>query len=81
MIFNLMPLKAMIEADFGKVCDEAMNGLVAVEMYYHSMTKTCCNVRYKIIFTDIQMPEMDGIAELTLIKHHEATLRQKNPTL
>ncbi len=38
----------------------AMNGLEAVEMFNKNYTKTCCNVRYKMIFMDINMPIMDG---------------------
>ena len=32
-VFNLMPLRIVIETNFEKVCDEAENGLKAVEMY------------------------------------------------
>ena len=45
------------------------------------MTKTCCEIRYKLILTDIQMPEMDGISEAIAIKQLERTLRQTNPDL
>ena len=58
--FNLIPLKGIVEGEFSKKCDEAINGLIAVDMYYKNMTKTCCNVRYRAIFMDIQMPVMDG---------------------
>ena len=79
--FNLIPLKGIIEVAYAKKCDEAVNGLLAVDMYYRNMTKTCCEIRYRVIFTDIQMPEMDGITELKQIKHHEKNLRSKNPAL
>ena len=39
----------------------AENGLIAVEKYQKNMTKSCCDVRYKVILLDIQMPVMDGI--------------------
>ena len=32
-----------------------------LEMYLANMTKKCCNVRYRIILTDVNMPRMDGI--------------------
>ena len=70
-----MPLRVVIEIQFDKVCDEAENGRIAVEMYRRSMTKTCCNKRYKIIFTDIEMPELDGVEELIQIKGLEKELR------
>jgi CheY-like chemotaxis protein len=59
----LIPLRALIEHQFGLKCDEATNGLIAVDMYIRNMAKTCCEVRYRVIFTDINMPEMDGITE------------------
>ena len=45
------------------------------------MTKTCCDVRYRVIFTDIQMPEMDGISEAKQIKEDERALLSRNPNL
>lgn len=33
-------------------------------MFRLKMHKKCCNRRYKLVITDIQMPEMDGF-ELT----------------
>ena len=63
VLFNLMPLKAIVEHQFGRKCDEATDGLIAVDMYFRNMTKTCCDVRYQVIFTDINMPVMDGITE------------------
>ena len=80
-VFNLMPLKVVIETNYNKVCDEAENGRIAVDMYKESMTKTCCDVRYKIIFTDIEMPELDGVEELVQIKQLETQLRLQNPKL
>ena len=81
VLFNLMPLKAIIDHTFSRKCDEAINGVIAVQMYLANMTKTCCNVRYRAIFTDIQMPEMDGITEAIEILKHEAELRRANPAL
>mmetsp|Transcript_26392 Transcript_26392/g.32947 ORF Transcript_26392/g.32947 Transcript_26392/m.32947 type:complete len:94 (+) Transcript_26392:219-500(+) len=61
LLMNLIPLKYIIMKNFRRGCDEAVNGLIAVDMYKRNMTKTCCQVRYRVIFSDIQMPEMDGI--------------------
>mmetsp|Transcript_15526 Transcript_15526/g.21035 ORF Transcript_15526/g.21035 Transcript_15526/m.21035 type:complete len:93 (+) Transcript_15526:231-509(+) len=71
----------MVESSFGKVCDEANNGQVALDMYKRSMTKTCCSKRYQVIFTDIQMPEMDGLTEATLIKKFEKQYRLNDKSL
>lgn len=80
-MFNLMPLKAVIQKQYGHKCDEAINGAIAVDMYCQSMTKTCCDVRYKCIFTDINMPEMDGITEAKQVIEHQKIFRKKNPSL
>ena len=45
------------------------------------MTKECCDVRYRCIFTDINMPEMDGITEARHIIALDKTLRKKDPSL
>lgn len=76
-----MPLKAIVEHQFGRKCDEATDGLIAVDMYFRNMTKTCCDVRYQVIFTDINMPVMDGITEAQQIQGHQKILRRKNPSL
>ena len=46
---------------YGLKCDQADDGVKAVEMYMSNMQKTCCNVRYRLILTDLMMPRMDGI--------------------
>ena len=81
VIFNLMPLRQMIENKFERTCDEAENGEQAVAMYDQSMTKTCCNTRYRAIFTDIQMPKMDGITAAQTIQAHEQRFLDLNPSL
>jgi len=30
-------------------------------MFKANMEKTCCDVRFKIVFTDLNMPNLDGI--------------------
>jgi len=78
VLFNLIPLRAIMEDNFNTKCDDAINGLQAVELYKQSMAKTCSDIRYKLILTDIQMPEMDGISEATEIKRIEQELRETN---
>ena len=59
-IFNLIPLELVLKAKFNIQVDMAMNGQEAVEMFKMNSLKTCCDVRYKIVFMDINMPIMDG---------------------
>ena len=50
-------------------------------MYVKNMTKMCCDVRYKYILTDINMPRMDGVEAAQAIFTEQARLRAINPTL
>ena len=53
--------------------DEAKDGDEAVELYKKNMEKTCCDIRYQLILTDINMPTMDGVtATLEIMKYQKA---------
>ena len=43
-------------------------------MYIANASKTCCDVRYKIILTDIQMPVMDGVESAKIIMQNNTRL-------
>jgi CheY-like chemotaxis protein len=57
----MIPLEAILNNIYGLKVDKAQDGKQELEMYIANMTKTCCDVRYRIILTDINMPRMDGI--------------------
>lgn len=61
----------MIKGQFKKNSDKAENGQIAVDMYIANAEKICCDVRYKLILTDIQMPVMDGIKASKLIRQKQ----------
>ena len=71
----------MMENRFNRRCDEASSGLAAVNMYNRSMNKTCCDIRYRLILTDIQMPEVDGFGVAQQIKQIEERVRIDNPNV
>jgi len=48
-------------------------------MYLANMQKTCCEVRYRIVLTDINMPRMDGIEASERIFAEQNRLLQLNP--
>ena len=70
-----------MENRFRKQCDEAKSGSAAVVMYNKSMSKTCCNIRYRLILTDICMPWVDGFNVAKQVKKIEQQMRINNPNL
>lgn len=57
----MIPLEQILVHTYGLNCDKAQDGKQELDMYIESMSKTCCDARYRIILTDINMPRMDGI--------------------
>ena len=52
--FNLMPLILMIEEEFDIVCEQAHNGLVAVQKFKNDFFKECgCGINFKLILMDL----------------------------
>ena len=66
---------------FGLKCDKANDGVQEVDLYMANMNKTCCDVRYRLILTDINMPRMDGIEASERILAAQDDLRRANPAL
>jgi CheY-like chemotaxis protein len=58
--FNLIPLKCILEENYDIACDLVENGVEEVNAFIKNYEKQCCDVRYKLILTDLNMPEMDG---------------------
>ena len=50
-------------------CDSASNGSEAVDLMLNKAKKECCK-RYKIVFMDINMPVLDGVQTIKLIKEY-----------
>eukprot|EP00347_Sterkiella_histriomuscorum_P018716 403344449 len=66
-MFNLIPLEMILREMFGILVDKAFNGQEAVNMFNKNLLKTCCDVKYKLIFMDLNMPIMDGYDSTTQI--------------
>jgi CheY-like chemotaxis protein len=58
--FNLIPLRVLLEENYSIYCDLVENGKLEVESFKFNMEKVCCNVRYRLVLTDLNMPVMDG---------------------
>lgn len=59
-MFNIIPLEYILEDSFQVKSDKALNGQEAVTIFTRNLNKTCCNVRYKLVLMDLNMPIMDG---------------------
>lgn len=57
--FNLEILAAMLN-QVGIKVETATNGEEAIQMYIDNLQRECCNVYYRVVFMDIQMPVLDG---------------------
>lgn len=58
--FNLLCLEDILKNQFELKCETASNGQIALEMFEKNMKKMCCQYKYKMVITDINMPIMDG---------------------
>jgi CheY-like chemotaxis protein len=62
--------------------DIASNGRICVEMLKMNINKTCCGIRYRLVFTDIQMPVLTGYkASLEMNKIIKELNGRKDPGL
>ena len=56
-----------------------MDGQQEAEFFEQNMYKTCCDVRYRIILTDINMPKMDGVEAAEAMQNIYAKVREDFP--
>ncbi len=59
-MFNLIPLELILKERFQITVDRALHGQEAVDMFERNVSKKCCDVRYKLVLMDLQMPIKDG---------------------
>jgi CheY-like chemotaxis protein len=69
--FNLMPLRVILQENYQIECDLVENGIEEVEAFVKNMEKTCCQIKYKLVLTDLNMPEMDGFDAAKNIKSYQ----------
>jgi len=44
----------------GVISESANDGQEAIDKFIANCNKTCCNVKYKFVFMDLNMPIVDG---------------------
>ena len=76
--FNIMPLEMVLESMFDIAVDTAEDGDDEVDMFKANMEKTCCDVRYKLVLTDLNMPRMDGFTAAEQITAYQKRRGVKN---
>ena len=55
-----MPVEMILKHNYGIDIDVATDGKSAVQMVKKNFTKTCCGIRYRMVFMDLLMPVMQG---------------------
>jgi len=63
----LIPQKIILKESYKIFTDAGHDGLEEVKLFKENMQKTCCPIRYKLILTDLNMPNLDGFGAATEI--------------
>lgn len=63
----MIPLQGMLQEEFGIKSSIFESGEQAVKAFQMRLQAKCCNRAYKLVFTDIAMPEIDGYEVAKLI--------------
>ena len=56
---GLYPLEAILES-VGIVSEQALGGQQAVDQFIANQEKKCCQVKFKIVLMDLEMPQVNG---------------------
>jgi len=56
---NLIPLDYLLQS-MGMICQRALSGQEAIDLFVKDRKKKCCETKYLIVFMDLNMPFLDG---------------------
>ena len=59
--FDLMPLECILTDMCEVKVAQANGGQLAIDMFKGDQSKSCCSDFYKLVFMDVNMPEVDGL--------------------
>ena len=48
-------------------------------MFKANMQKTCCDIKFKLVLTDLNMPNLDGIQAAKQIMEYQFELQRSDP--
>ncbi len=78
--FNLIPLSVNLKEKHKLFSDLGEDGIEEVKMFKKNMEKTCCDFRYRLVLTDLNMPNLDGIQAAVQIFAYQEERRKNDPT-
>ena len=58
--FNLLPLQLILKSAHNLECIKALDGATAIKLFKRDRSKSCCDIRIKLVFMDLMMPDIDG---------------------
>ena len=58
--FDLIPLSALLTSLCNVSVEQAIGGQEGIDKFMADQAKTCCTDFIRLIFTDINMPHVDG---------------------
>ena len=59
--FDLIPLEAILTDMCEVEVEQAFGGQESIDKFKADWAKTCCSDFIKLVFMDVNMPEIDGI--------------------
>lgn len=65
--FNLLPLQLVLKSAHNLECIKALDGAAAIELFRRDRSKSCCDIRIKLVFMDLAMPDIDGFEAILRI--------------
>ena len=68
---NLFPLKIMLSELYSINSTSFLFPMEAVEAFKRRLQRKCCSRVYKLVLTDISMPQMDGYQVGRMIKAYQ----------
>ena len=58
--FDLMPLSALLTSLCQVNVEQAIGGQEGIDKFKADQAKTCCSEHFRLVFTDMNMPDVDG---------------------